>query len=120
MSASDRFSSTTITTCAGVTRLDALRGAAAAELVGVAAEPGGGGRVVPDLRGRVELRAGCHLREPAVAEPAGPPVGRRGLRTEPDRDRPLDRQGRYPGADHLLVLAAEGDTVRRPERPQQL
>jgi hypothetical protein len=77
-------------------------------------------RLLDHRAGGVQLRARLHLREPAVGEPAGPPVRGGRLAAEPDRDRPLHRHRREPGAGHPLVRAAERDARLGPQPAQQL
>ena len=50
--------------------------------------------LLDDRAGLVESVARRHLREPSVGQPSGPPVGRRRLGADPDRDRLLHGQRR--------------------------
>ncbi len=60
----------------------------------------------------------AHHGEPAVGRPAHPAQGRRREGADPDRDRPLHRQGRQPRRLDVVELPLEGDAPLRPQRPQ--
>ena len=69
-------------------------------------------------RASSSLGPGCTCgNQPSASRPDAPVRGRR-PRAEPDRDRPLHRQGRQAGGVDLVVLALERDDVgSRPEQP---